>query len=105
MSRENTYRGSGDVPYATRDFLGPILKICLAARAYLREKKITPTKKKCAIDQARCLASPTYPVYYLTPSELGEISIPQKKCGNLSALGELALKSKVTIFPGFDFFG
>ena len=45
MSRENTYRGSGGVPYATRDFLGPILKICLAARAYLREKKITPTKK------------------------------------------------------------
>ena len=46
MSRENTYRGSGGVPYATRDFLGPILKICLAAHAYLRERKITPTKKK-----------------------------------------------------------
>ena len=78
MSRENTYRDSGGVPYATRDFLGPILQFCLAAHAYLREKKITPTKKKSAIDQARCLASPTYPVYYLTPSELGEISNSKK---------------------------
>ena len=79
MSRENTYQGSGGVPYATRDFLVPILKICLAAHAYLGEKKITPTKKKCAIDQARCLASPTYLVYYLTPSELGEISNSKKR--------------------------
>ena len=45
MSSENAYRGSGGVPYATRDFLDPILEICLVAHAYLGEKKITPTKK------------------------------------------------------------
>ena len=65
------------MPLAT--FWDPILEFCLAAHADLREKKITPTKKNSAIDQARCLASPTYLVCYLTPSELGEISNPKKK--------------------------
>ena len=94
MLRENTYRGRGGVPYATRDFLGPHFEnVPTCASIFEREKKCLQ-KKKCGIDQARCLASPTYQVYYLTPSELGEISIPKKKFffGNLSALSELALK-------------
>ena len=64
-------------PLAT--FGGPILEICLAAHAYLRGEKLPSSKKNCAIDQARGLANPTYRVYYLIPSELGEISISKKK--------------------------
>ena len=78
MSRENTYRGSGGVPYATRDFLGPHFEILPRCACIFEREKIIPTKKNSAIDQARCLASPTYLVYYLTPSELGEISNAKK---------------------------
>ena len=41
-------------------------------------KKYPHRKKNCAIDPANCLATPTYQVCYLIPSELGEISISQK---------------------------
>ena len=72
MSRENTYRGSGGASYATSYFWGAHFgNLPRCACIFERGKIIL----KCAIDQARCLASPTYPVYYLTPSELGEISI------------------------------
>ena len=83
-------------PLAT--FWDPTLEICLAAHADLGGEKLPPSKKNCAIDPARCLATPTYQVCYLIPSELGEISISQKKvffCENLSTPGELALKVSV----------
>ena len=63
-------------PLAT--FWDPILEICLAAHADLGGKKYPHRKKNCAIDPARCLATPTYQVCYLIPSELGEISIQKK---------------------------
>ena len=95
MSRENAYRGSGGVPYATRDFLDPHFGNLPSCACIFGREKNHPHQKKCAIDQARCLASPTYPVYYLTPSELGEISISKKNAENVSTLGELALSTQI----------